>query len=110
MYDVRTGTVYHPTELRQEFQSNSEQTQRVVTRSRSERQGLPSRQQRSGSRSGVGTTPMIESMTGLGVREELNRMNNSGSNAAGIRARQGARSLETQHNQQLDSAMDDLGL
>ena len=59
-------------------------------------------------RRGVG--PMGEALTGIGMQQELNRMNQSGTNAARGRARRGVGGVADDRSQHQNRAMDELGL
>lgn len=56
-----------------------------------------------------GMTPMGEMMTGVTVRQEMNRMGNSGANRAGSYARGSVNQINNQHNQRQNQVMDQLG-
>lgn len=57
-----------------------------------------------------GGGPMGEVMTGIGMQNQLGNMSQGGANAAGGRARQGARDIGGDHNARQEAAMDRLGL
>ena len=57
-----------------------------------------------------GAGPMGEVMTGIGIQNQLNSMGSSASNTAGSYARQSVGGATSQHNQQQEKAMDQLGL
>lgn len=59
--------------------------------------------------SAAGVGPLGETLTGIGIQNELNTMNQSGVNAAGSRARQGAGDVQTQRNSQIEDALRDNG-
>ena len=67
-------------------------------------------QNRGGQPAPGGGTPMSEAVTGMGVRQELNRMNQSGGNAAGSRMRRNVRQQSGGRNQQINETMDGLDL
>lgn len=70
----------------------------------------PAPQYQSQRQYGGGGSVAGEAITGMGVQQELNRMNSSGANAAGSRARQNARDMQNRGDQHVDQAMDQLGL
>lgn len=53
----------------------------------------------------AGGGPMGEVMTGIGMRNELNRMNNAGTNAAGTHSRRTLDQSVSQHNQGAEEAL-----
>ncbi|HNZ49318.1 MAG TPA: hypothetical protein PLZ53_06760 [Candidatus Hydrogenedentes bacterium] len=57
-----------------------------------------------------GTGPMGEVMTGIGIQQELGRMNTSGASAAGSRTRSSAQDFSNQHTNTQNRVMDQLGL
>jgi hypothetical protein len=57
-----------------------------------------------------GGGPLGETMTGIGIQQDLGNMNQSGANAAGNRARSGARAVGGDHNARQNQVMDGLGL
>lgn len=69
----------------------------------------PARRQRGGA-AAVSGTPMSEMMGGMGVQQELNRMNQSGANSAGTRMRHNVRQNAGGRNDQINKAMDGLDL
>jgi len=58
---------------------------------------------------GGGAGPMGETMTGIGISNQLDSMSNAGSAAAGSHARRGIENAQQQHNQQQERALRDLG-
>ena len=66
--------------------------------------------QRRGGMAVGGAGPMGEAMTGIGVMNELNRMNQSGTSSAGSRARGSAHDISNAQNDRTSQAMDELGL
>lgn len=63
---------------------------------------------RGGGVSGGG--PMGEAMTGIAIQNDLNSMSQGGANAAGSRARSGARDFGAAQTDRQNAAMDSLGL
>lgn len=64
-----------------------------------------------GGTSGVGGGGLMgETMTGIGMQQQLNNANQSGANSFGTRGRSGVRDISGQHNQQQENALDALGL
>jgi hypothetical protein len=59
---------------------------------------------------GGGAGPMGEVMTGIAMQNQLNGMGSSATNAAGGYARQSVGDVTSQHNQQQEKVMDQLGL
>lgn len=57
-----------------------------------------------------GAGPLGETMTGLGMQQQMNSMSNGGVSAAGGYMREGVSNSAGGHNQQQEKAMDDLGL
>jgi hypothetical protein len=57
----------------------------------------------------AGAGPMGEVMTGISMSNELDNMSSAGSNAAGSRARQGARDIGQGQNQRIDNTLKSLG-
>lgn len=57
-----------------------------------------------------GAGPVGETVTAIGVSNQLDNMNSSGSSAAGTRMREGARGAGTNTNDRTNAAMDGLGL
>jgi hypothetical protein len=53
--------------------------------------------------------PLGEAMTGVGMQQELGRMNNAGTNAAGIYGRQSAQGIADSYSQRQEQALDELG-
>lgn len=53
---------------------------------------------------------MTESMTGMGIQQELNNMNQSGTNAASGRMRNNARNIGAGHDERMNNTMNQLGL
>ncbi|GMW01367.1 MAG: hypothetical protein AMXMBFR84_25040 [Candidatus Hydrogenedentota bacterium] len=93
IYDPRTATVFHP---------NPQQLA----------QPMPHGGQANAPRSsGVGGGGLMgETMTGIGIQQELNGMSNAGATGAGTRARQGVGDIRTHSNDQQNQVMDNLGL
>lgn len=58
---------------------------------------------------GGGAGPMGETMTGIGISNQLDSMSNAGSASAGSYARRGIANAQQQHNQQQERALKDLG-
>lgn len=71
--------------------------------------GAPNVGQRAGGGAGGGS-PMTETMTGIGMQQQLNGMNQSGVNAAGTRMRTNARAIGQNQNDKVDNTMNQLGL
>ncbi|HRK34984.1 MAG TPA: hypothetical protein PLJ47_10355, partial [Candidatus Hydrogenedentes bacterium] len=59
---------------------------------------------------GSGSPVLGETMTGIGIANELNNMNTSGSSAAGSATRGNARAIGESHDANQQKVMDDLGL
>lgn len=59
---------------------------------------------------GSGAGLLGESMTGIGIQQELNRMGSGGSNAAQSRSRQNVQGVQQGHNQNINKQMNELGL
>ncbi|MBX7254712.1 MAG: hypothetical protein K1Y02_00025 [Candidatus Hydrogenedentes bacterium] len=59
---------------------------------------------------GGGGGPMAETMTGIGISNQLDNMSSAGSSAVGTRVRGDARGIGQEHDQQQQAAMDNLGL
>jgi len=57
-----------------------------------------------------GGTAMTEAMTGMGIQQQLNNMNQSGANAASSRMRNNARSIGAGHDERMNNTMNQLGL
>lgn len=92
IYDPQTGALYEP-------------------QGKSPTQTMPQGGQMGNRQPGVGGGGVMgETMTGIGIQNELNSMSNAGSSAAGNRARGGARDFGSQQTQRQERAMDDLGL
>lgn len=89
LYDNQSGTVTHPRMAAAQNSSQSAPQENIPT-------------------SGVG--PMGETLTGIGVQQQLNSMNQSGTSAAGSYARQSIREKAATGDQRTNQAMDDLGL
>jgi len=53
--------------------------------------------------------PLGETMTGLGIQQDLGRMNNTGASAAGIYGRQSAQGIAGAYNQRQHEVLDELG-
>lgn len=87
LYDFNNGAVTHPNPA-----AVAPRTAR-----RPARRGL-----------GGGGSPMVETMTGLGIAQELNQMSNAGTNAASSRARSGLNKSVQQHNQLQQQVLDQL--
>lgn len=66
--------------------------------------------QRGGSTAVGGAGPVGETVTAIGISNQLDNMNSSGSSAAGTRMRDGARGAGTNTNDRTNAAMDGLGL
>lgn len=99
-YDPVTGIVYHPSQVPSQYVTPPPQAtapQPVVA--------TPRRPVAVG-----GGGPLGEAMTGISMQQQLNSMSNAGANAAGSRARMGARGIGEQHTQQQERVMDNLGL
>ncbi len=57
---------------------------------------------------GGGGSPAVEALTGLGIAQELNQMNNAGTSAASSRARGGLDQSVQRHNQLQQQVLDQL--
>jgi len=95
LYDPRTGALYEP--------QGATPTQQMPAGGTMQRGA--GRQPAAG-----GGGLMGETMTGIGIQNELNSMSNAGSSAAGSRARSGARDFGSDQTRRQENAMDDLGL
>ncbi|GMV90657.1 MAG: hypothetical protein AMXMBFR82_04350 [Candidatus Hydrogenedentota bacterium] len=95
IYDPQTGALYEPQgQSPNQVAPYGGQTAQTGTR-----------------QPGVGGGGLMgETMTGIGIQNELNSMSSAGSSAAGSRARGGARDIGSQQTQRQEQAMDDLGL
>lgn len=95
IYDPQTGALYEP-------------------QGQTPTQAMPyggQTQQGTARRPAVGGGGLMgETMTGIGIQQELNSMSNAGSSAANSRARGGAHDIGAQQTQRQEKAMDDLGL
>lgn len=99
-YDPATGTVYHPSQVPSQYVTPAPQPTPPQSAA-----AAPRRPAVVG-----GGGPLGEAMTGISMQEQLNSMSNAGANAAGSRARMGARGIGDQHTQQQERVMDNLGL
>lgn len=86
LYDPNTGAVTHP---------NPGAMTQAGTR--------PARRG-----AGGGGSPMVETLTGIGIQQELGNMNNAGTNAAGSRARTGISGSVQRQNQLQQQVLDQL--
>lgn len=57
-----------------------------------------------------GGTPMMETMTGIGMQNQLGNMSSGGANAAGTRSRGNVRGIASGHDAQQQQVMNNLGL
>ncbi len=94
-YDPQTGAVFEP----------QGQTPNQTMPYGGQQQQQAGRQPAAG-----GGGLMGETVTGIGIQNELNNMSSAGSNAAGSRARAGAHDLGQQETQRQEQVMDNLGL
>ena len=70
--------------------------------------GMPQPAARPAQRGFGGGSPAVEAMTGLGIAQELNQMNNAGTGAASSRARGGLDQSVQQHNQLQQQVLDQI--
>ena len=95
IYDPQTGALYEP--------QGATPTQQMPVGGNTQRSA--------GRQPAVGGGGLMgETMTGIGIQNELNNMSSAGSSAAGSRARGGARDVGQQQTQRQEQAMDNLGL
>jgi uncharacterized protein YceK len=57
-----------------------------------------------------GGSPMMETMTGIGIQNQLGNMSSGGANAAGTRSRGSVRGIASGHDAQQQQVMNNLGL
>jgi len=108
IYDPQTGKLYDPT-------GTSADTPAPTGGGGSFAQPAPQQSatpQQPGRPVGVGggSGMLGETMTGIGISNQLDNMSTAGSSAAGSAARAGARGVGAAHDAQQQQAMDDLGL
>lgn len=70
----------------------------------------PQAQPRNRTGGGSGGGLLGETMTGIGIQQELNNMGSSGANSAQSRSRQNVQGVQQGHNQNLNKQMQNLGL
>ena len=70
----------------------------------------PQTQPRNRSVGGSGGGLLGESMTGIGIQQELNSMGSGGANAAQSRSRENVQGVQQDHNQNINKQMQNLGL
>ena len=87
VYDPRNGALYHPLQLQQQAAAPTPR-----------------------SAGGGGGTLMTETMTGIGIQNQLNGMSQSGTSAVQGHARRGLENAQQQHDNQQNQALQDLGM
>lgn len=103
VYDRRNGSLRHPSETMRQPSGPAASYQSAPV-------GDPARQRAAQRRVAIGGGPaMAETMTGLGMQQELNNMSGAGVNAAGNRARSRARNLQNRGDQRVEDAMRQYG-
>lgn len=102
VYYPEDGSLFHPDELANQMQNAQAYGQQQFAPQQQSARQVP--------RGGYGAGPMGETMTGIGIQNELNSMNNSGSAAAGSYSRRQLGGTSGTYGDRQSQAMDDLGL
>lgn len=104
IYDNQTGNVFDPTGTVLDVPAPAGGGGNLA---QSPQQGVPQQQQAG---TGGGSPVLGETLTGIGISNQLDNMSSAGSSAASSRARGGARGIAESHDANQQRAMDELGL
>ncbi|MCC6796152.1 MAG: hypothetical protein IT366_13615 [Candidatus Hydrogenedentes bacterium] len=108
IYDPTTGKVYDPTGTAADIPVAGAAGDAFAQTPPQQSGGFQQPQRQAGV--GGGSPVLGETMTGIGISNQLDNMSTAGSSAAGTSMRQGARGIGQAHDAQQQKAMDDLGL
>lgn len=108
IYDPTTGKVYDPTGTAADVPVAGASGGAFAQAPPQQSNGFQQPQRQAGV--GGGSPVLGETMTGIGISNQLDNMSTAGSSAAGTTMRQGARGIGQAHDAQQQKAMDDLGL
>lgn len=108
IYDPTTGKVYDPTGTAADIPVPGASGGSLAQAPPQQSGGFQQPQRQVGV--GGGSPVLGETMTGIGISNQLDNMSTAGSSAAGTSMRQGARGIGQAHDAQQQKAMDDLGL
>ena len=108
IYDPTTGKVYDPTGTAADVPVAGATGGAFAQAPPQQSGGFQQPQRQAGV--GGGSPVLGETMTGIGISNQLDNMSTAGSSAAGTSMRQGARGIGQAHDAQQQKAMNDLGL
>lgn len=108
IYDPTTGKVYDPTGTAADVPVAGATGGAFAQAPPQQSGGFQQPQRQAGV--GGGSPVLGETMTGIGISNQLDNMSTAGSSSAGTSMRQGARGIGQAHDAQQQKAMNDLGL